>query len=77
MACKVNRECPADGQDSRGRCLGACRECDTHLMSTGRYTVYCPSCDTCAECGCPQVDGFAHYADCTAARDDDGKETEQ
>ena len=57
----------ADKRDSHGRCLGRCRECGTHLEATGRYTVFCPSCDVCAECGCPQVDGFAHYAGCKAA----------
>ncbi len=59
-------ECPADGGDARGRCLGACRECGEHLQATGRYTVYCPSCNCCDECGCPQVDGFTHYAGCDA-----------
>jgi hypothetical protein len=57
--------CPFNGRDYHGRCLGACRECDEHLLSTGRYTTYCPSCDTCPTCGCPRVDGFTHYADCT------------
>jgi hypothetical protein len=54
----------ADMLDYHGRCLGVCRECDSHLESTGRYTTYCPSCDTCPECHCPNVDGFAHYAGC-------------
>lgn len=62
----VTEECPSYGKDSRGRCLGACTECDTHLESTGRYTVYCPICDVCPECGCPDADGFSHNQGCTA-----------
>ena len=57
----------ADKRDSRGRCLGWCRECGAHLQQTGRYTTFCPSCDVCAECGCPNADGFAHWAGCKAA----------
>jgi hypothetical protein len=57
-------ECPPDGTDSRGCCLGGCSECDEHLLSTGRYTTYCPSCDTCPSCGCPNTDGFQHYEGC-------------
>lgn len=57
-------ECPPDGFDYYGQCLGACRECGDHLHSTGRYTPYCPSCDTCPDCGCPQADGFEHYDSC-------------
>ena len=53
-----------DMLDYHGRCLGSCRECDEHLMNTGRYTVYCPFCNTCPECGCPNVDGFEHYQGC-------------
>ena len=56
-----------DGTDYHGRCLGYCSECDEHLMSTGRYTTYCPSCDCCAECECPSADGFEHYTGCTQA----------
>lgn len=74
MACKEgNAECP--GTDYHGRCLGACRECDTHLMSTGRYTVYCPSCSCCFACGCPDADGFQHYLGCTEARSEEEPET--
>lgn len=64
-------ECPGDGQDYHGRCLGKCFECGEHLLSTGRYTVYCPSCDCCPECACPRADGFAHYAGCTEAREEE------
>ncbi len=64
--CKVSdKECPGDGTDYHGRCLGTCRECGEHLLSTGRYTVYCPCCSCCPECGCPNADGFAHYSGCT------------
>lgn len=66
----VDHHCPSDGRDSCGRCLGTCRECGEHLESTGRYTVYCPSCNTCPECGCPEADGFAHYAGCAEAESD-------
>lgn len=62
-------KCPSDGTDCRGRCLGRCRECGEHLLNTGRYTVYCPSCDGCPECGCPAADGFSHYAGCIAVDD--------
>jgi hypothetical protein len=58
-------DCPSDGHDYHGRCLGLCMECEEHLLSTGRYTVYCPSCDCCPDCGCPAADGFAHYAGCS------------
>lgn len=58
-------ECPSDGRDYHGRCLGYCRECEDHLESTGRYTAYCPSCDRCQECECPNADGFSHYAGCS------------
>lgn len=58
--------CPPNGTDSRGRCLGACRECGEHLECTGRYTTYCPSCDVCPDCGCPDADGFSHNAGCPA-----------
>jgi hypothetical protein len=57
-----------DQVDSHGRCLGECRECGEHLESTGRYTVYCPGCDTCPDCGCPRVDGFEHYEGCPVTR---------
>ena len=60
-------ECPADGRSYHGTCLGTCSECDEHLLSTGRYTAYCPSCMTCPTCGCPAADGFAHYAGCEEA----------
>jgi hypothetical protein len=60
-------ECPSDGTDYHGRCLGECGECGEHLLSTGRYTAYCPGCDTCSECGCPACDGFEHYAECSRA----------
>lgn len=62
---------PPDGTDYYGRCLGACWECGEHLLCTGRYTVYCPACDRCPECGCPAADGFRHYADCPLPRCDD------
>lgn len=72
-ACKMKmyevEGCP--GKDYHGRCLGACKECGEHLLSTGRYTTYCPSCDCCSTCGCPNADGFAHYADCTDKGDED------
>lgn len=68
---QANHECGGDGTDYHGQCLGECCECGAHLESTGRYTVYCPSCDCCPECLCPNVDGFAHYAGCKAADDDD------
>ena len=58
-----------DMRDYHGRCLGECHECGEHLSSTGRYTVYCPSCDVCPECGCPNADGFAHYQGCAETED--------
>jgi hypothetical protein len=61
---RSSHECPSNGTDYHGRCLGECRECGEHLLSTGRYTVYCPSCDTCPTCGCPNADGFSHYLGC-------------
>jgi hypothetical protein len=57
--------CPQDGRDCRGRCLGFCRECGDHILSTGRYTAYCPSCSVCPTCGCPDADGFQHFEGCT------------
>ncbi len=63
-------ECPSNGTSSNGRCLGACRECGEHLLSTGRYTTYCPSCDVCCDCGCPNVDGFSHYAECNGNKEE-------
>jgi len=72
MHCQLKRdEHTADQTDSRGRCLGVCAECGEHLESTGRYTTFCPSCDTCPTCRCPNADGFAHYAGCADAPDDD------
>ncbi len=41
-----------------------CFECDAELEQTGRNTWYCPDCNVCAECGCPDADGFMHYANC-------------
>lgn len=58
-------ECPPDGHYDNGRCAGECRECGDHLLLTGRYTPYCPGCDTCPDCGCPYADGFQHYAGCS------------
>lgn len=56
-----SEEHTGDHRDSHGRCLGNCRECEAHLMSDGRNTVYCPSCDLCPEC-----EGiFDHTSDCT------------
>jgi len=57
-------ECPDSGGDYHGRCLGACIQCGAHLECTGRYTVYCPSCDVCPSCGCPNADGFQHHLGC-------------
>ena len=63
--CVMSKEAHEEMQtDSHGRCLGLCEECNEHIMITGRYTRYCPSCDCCIDCGCPNVDGFAHYQDC-------------
>ena len=42
----------------------ACRECGEACEMTGRLTWYCPSCDTCEDCGCPRADGFTHSAVC-------------
>jgi hypothetical protein len=61
---KHKGDCPEDGKDSHGRCVGHCFECKEHLLLTGRQTTYCPSCHCCSTCGCPQVDGFDHYVDC-------------
>ena len=47
-----------------------CSECDTPLEFTGRNTAYCPSCDTCPTCECPNADGFQHYAGCTDAQEE-------
>lgn len=44
-----------------------CTECKTPLEQTGRNTYYCPVCNTCPECDCPDADGFQHYAGCSAA----------
>ena len=63
-----------DKCDYHGRPLGQCRECGEDLMSTGRYTVYCPSCDVCPDCGCPNADGFAHYAGCPAIEQTEDKD---
>ncbi len=60
----------SDQVDTHGRCLGSCSECDEHLESTGRDTVYCPSCDVCPMCLCPQVDNFDHYAGCAVITED-------
>lgn len=60
-----DEDCP--GRSYSGTCLGYCHECSEHLHSTGRYTTYCPSCDVCPECFCPNADGFAHYRGCSIA----------
>ncbi len=60
-------ECPPDGTDQRGRCVGLCGQCGEHGLTTGRYTSYCPSCQTCEACGCPEADGFSHYEGCKLA----------
>lgn len=67
--CASKRHDCKGGTDYRGRCLGPCPECGDHLQSTGRYTVYCPSCNTCPECSCPEADGFSHYAGCSLVKD--------
>jgi hypothetical protein len=41
-----------------------CKECDSFIEYTGRNTPYCPSCDVCPSCGCPQADGFSHNIGC-------------
>ena len=41
--------CPSDGRNYFGRCLGECVECGEHILCTGRYTPYCPSCDRDAD----------------------------
>ncbi len=63
----AGHECPADGKDQRGRCVGLCGQCGEHGLTTGRYTSYCPSCQTCEACGCPEADGFSHYEGCRFA----------
>lgn len=45
-----------------------CFECGEEMEETGRNTLYCPSCDVCSDCGCPDADGFQHYAGCETAR---------
>lgn len=74
---KHDKDCHSDGTDYYGRCLGQCRECGEHLQSTGRYTVYCPSCDCCEECGCPACDGFEHFSGCKLRTDMDYSFTSQ
>lgn len=65
MACECDKnENRSNMVDQRGRCYGHCKECDEHIVSSERYTVYCPSCHVCLECGCPQVNGFGHYPGC-------------
>ena len=54
-----------DQLDTHGRCIGLCSECDEHLEQDGRYTTYCPCCNVCPDCGCPDT-GFSHYAGCAA-----------
>ena len=44
--------------------IPTCRECKMTCEQSGRLTWYCPSCDVCPECHCPNVDGFAHYDGC-------------
>lgn len=72
-SCKASGHscCPSNGTDAHYRCLGECRECGEHLLSTGRYTTYCPACDTCASCGCPDTDGFSHYEGCPESENED------
>lgn len=50
-----------------------CPECGANTETTGRDTRYCPDCDTCPTCGCPQVDGFSHYAGCAEAEAEEAK----
>lgn len=65
MACECkDHENRSNMVDQFGRCYGHCKECGAHLVSSGRYTVYCPDCDVCLDCGCPQVDGNMHYSGC-------------
>lgn len=47
-----------------------CRECGTKCEQTGRNTWFCPECDVCPECECPNADGFTHYAGCESAEKD-------
>ena len=63
--------CPDNGTGYHGRCLGHCRECGCQLRCTGRYTTYCPDCDTCPTCHCPRADGFEHNAGCKDAPDEE------
>jgi hypothetical protein len=69
-------ECPSDGTDSFGRCLGQCRECDSHLLRSGRETTYCPTCDVCPECGEPQADGNYHAPGCPVLAETEESEDE-
>lgn len=48
----------------------SCFECKAAMEQTGRNTWYCPDCDTCPDCGCPNADGFAHYAGCPTGDDE-------
>lgn len=69
--------CPDNGQSQGGQCLGKCFECDAHLLCTGSYTVYCPDCQCCSECECPQVDGFSHYVECQLTMTEEEEEEEE
>jgi len=64
MSCKVSQSLTDCHTDSRGVCIGDCSACGSHLQLTGRNTLFCPSCDVCSTCGCPDADGFAHYGEC-------------
>ncbi len=46
-----------------------CFECGEDMEETGRNTLYCPSCDVCPECRCPNADGFQHHAGCDMAEE--------
>lgn len=48
-----------------------CFECGDKMEQTGRLTWYCPSCDVCSECGCPNADGLIHYIGCPIAEAED------
>jgi hypothetical protein len=68
-----HKTCPPDGR-YRGRCAGTCAECGEHILTTGRNTRYCPSCDCCETCGCPCVDGFSHNAGCPEGAEENDME---
>jgi hypothetical protein len=46
-----------------------CQGCSSPLEQTRSGKPYCPLCNACPDCGCPDVEGDQHFDGCPSAKD--------